>query len=660
MNSGTQYVAISGAAISSVISAGGEQIVSSGGSAISDKVLAGGLETVLSGGTTSSSTVASGGTMIVSSGASATVAGIAVNTNVESGGSAIFYYNAAEIVSGGTDHNVTLSGGYLDIRSGGTAIQYNAQNDSYVGITGGGTSLSGVINNSHEWVGESHYDTANASATTGPGISINDTIINSSTQIIAAAGKASGSVLSAGGHQSISAGGSSVAAKVMSGGIEEILSGGVASASQISSGGTAILHTSTGLVGATLLDHGSIDFAYLGGTIKNVTVTSSGLLTASSTNGSSTSIQLAGTYPSTEDSFVYSGDTLTLVCFLTGTMIRTPEGEVAVEELQIGDDVITFDWQQGREVVRPLTWVGRQKSCVRSELPDDQAGYPVRVRKGAIAEGVPHKDLLVTPEHCLFFEGKFVPVRMLVNQRSIFYDRTLTSYEFFHIETDEHSVIWSDGMLSESYLDTGNRKNFSQHGQIATLHQPSRTWASDAGASLTTDRETVEPLFHRLEARSETMGLQICAEPASQTQDADLHVVTDKGAIIRKAREKNGQAVFMLPSGTKEVQLVSRTSRPCDTIGPFVDDRRDLGVLVGEVTVFDGLTARKINDHLVTPDLDGWDVIETGACRWTNGNARITLGDLQKNSLGLLTVEILAGGPYQQDTVSAEKHANVG
>ncbi|OAZ70812.1 hypothetical protein SRCM100623_02163 [Acetobacter pasteurianus] len=70
--------------------------------------------------------------------------------------------------------------------------------------------------------------------------------------------------------------------------------------------------------------------------------------------------------------------------------------------------------------------------------------------KDAIADGVPYKDMLITAEHCLFFEGKFVPVRMLVNGVSIFYDKSITSYDYYHVETDQHSVITADGMLTEA------------------------------------------------------------------------------------------------------------------------------------------------------------------------------------------------------------------
>ncbi|MBS0984464.1 Hint domain-containing protein [Gluconobacter cerinus] len=706
LSGGTGLVSSGGTSIAETVSNGGSEIISSGGVATSTVIASGGQDYVSSGGTSISATVLSGGKLFVSSGGQSQVGGTGINTTVESGGSAIFDYNALELVSSGTDSGVFLqNGAYMAVSSGGTAISYDAvgssgsvANSDWIGIAGGGTSLSGTLYGSTESVGRIYLSgNHNTPVASGSGVSLDDTL-TSSLQNIYIGGTAVDSFISAGGTQVVSSGGSSLSATVLSGGtglvssggssiaetvsnggVEIVSSGGVTNQTilmgggsevvssagwsfdaVISSGGTAVLNTSTGLVSATLLDRGSIDFNYLGGTIISATVTSSGQLSAYSTNGSSTTIQLAGAYPSTENTFTLSGDTVTLICFLAGTMIRTPGGEVAVEDLRIGDSVMTYDWSQDREVVRPLTWVGRQKSTLRPDQPDDLAGYPVRVLKNAIADGVPHKDLLVTPEHCLFFEQKFVPARMLINGTSIFYDRSLTSYEFFHIETEEHSVIWSDGMLSESYLDTGNRKNFTQHGQLATLQGKKKTWDTDAGASLTTDRETVEPLFRRLETRSAELGLAAVAELVSLTQDPDLHLVTDKGLTIRAMRKANSHSLFMIPSGVKEVRLMSRTSRPSDVIGPFVDDRRTLGVLVGKISIFASSTTTSITEHLVNEDLNGWSARETGACRWTEGNALLALKQQPGNDIYLLSVEILEGGPYLLDTVDAKNSANVG
>ncbi|MCQ8280074.1 Hint domain-containing protein [Acetobacteraceae bacterium KSS8] len=331
-----------------------------------------------------------------------------------------------------------------------------------------------------------------------------------------------------------------------------------------------------------------------------------------------------------------------ITCFLAGSLIRTPTGQVAVEDLRTGDEIVAF--VDGRETVRSLRWAGHARSTVQPGLPNDEGGYPVRIRAGALADGVPFKDMLVTPEHCLLLKGRFVPARMLVNGRSVFYDTSFTSFEYFHIETEPHSIIMADGVLTESYLDTGNRGSFRQSGTVISF-QPSRglSW-DDAAAPLDVSRAFVEPLFRAIETRADWAELPP-APRAALLQDAHLRLVTDSGVVLRQAREQGGRMTFMIPAGIETVRIVSNSSRPCDVIGPFLDDRRELGVAVGAVSVFEGNHERRLTIHMESETLPGWHARE-GAFRWTSGDALLPLGERMPNGIALLTIEIKAAGPY--------------
>lgn len=334
------------------------------------------------------------------------------------------------------------------------------------------------------------------------------------------------------------------------------------------------------------------------------------------------------------------------ICFLENAMIRTPSGDVAIQELAIGDEVVAY--VEGRAQSRSVVWAGKGHVKVRAGLPDDEAGYPIRILVNAISEGVPYKDLLVTPEHCFFFDGGFVPARMLVNGRSVFYDRSVSAYDYFHVETREHSIIMADGMLTESYLDTGNRDAMSQnHNVVVRLSAgPRRSWADDAAAPLVVERDAVEPLYRRIENRAVEAGLEAIDAPVLTTQDADMHLVTDQGQVILRTREAGNRVMFTIAPGIETVRIVSRTSRPSDVTGPFLNDRRQLGVLVGEITLFDSGEASTLDRHLQEPQARGWDVVEGTPCRWTNGDAWVSLGDRAPGSVGLLAIEVLAAGPY--------------
>ncbi|WP_086632148.1 Hint domain-containing protein [Commensalibacter intestini] len=339
---------------------------------------------------------------------------------------------------------------------------------------------------------------------------------------------------------------------------------------------------------------------------------------------------------------IVSSDTVT--CFLVGTMINTINGLVAVENLRIGDKVVTY--QNNRQDVQPIIWIGYNHVKVKTYLPEDVAGYPVRIVKNAISEGVPASDLLITPEHSIFFEGGLIPARMLVNNSSIFYDHSITEYTFYHFELEAHSIVAADNVLTESYLDTGNRSSFISDHNIVNIVNKKKDWNVDAVAPLVTNRAFVEPIFMQLIERAIQLGFENHKQDLLTTNDSGLHLLTQSGERLEATYQNNGRFIFSLPEGTNEVRLMSRTSKASRVIGPFVDDRRDLGVLVGEITLLEKNSHTSITEHLTSAELSGWDVKEQTACRWTNGNAELKVRATPAQNTGVLVIQVLATLSY--------------
>ena len=105
--------------------------------------------------------------------------------------------------------------------------------------------------------------------------------------------------------------------------------------------------------------------------------------------------------------------TSAIICFMAGTMIRTPHGEVAVETLTRGDLVMTTD-----DAAKPVAWLGKQ--TVSMVFADPLRSLPVRVRAGALGENVPARDLLISPDHALLVDGVLIHAGALINGTSIF------------------------------------------------------------------------------------------------------------------------------------------------------------------------------------------------------------------------------------------------
>ena len=349
-----------------------------------------------------------------------------------------------------------------------------------------------------------------------------------------------------------------------------------------------------------------------------------------------------------------SGGTLLTVCFLGGTRIATPDGETAVEDLKAGDLVVTH--RGGMTVFQPVRWVGSGKMNKARQIED----YPIRIRTGAFIDNVPHRDLLVTSEHCLFVEGKLIPARMLVNSRSIAVDTSIANYDYFHVELEAHAILVAEGMEAESYLDTGNRGNFL-NGEIAnlrpdfTVDPTNKSWAHDAAAPLAVDRKTVEPIWRQLELRAITVGFTAGAVQVRTVDEPDLHLVTESGLEIEPTLFDGQFYAFVVPGHIGQIYLKSRTARPSEVVGPFLDDRRELGVLVGKIGISEGRRRVMSTLHLTSAALSGWHGLEGQApCRWTNGHALIPV-DLSwsEGRPVFLDIEIISAGPYLTDILAA-------
>ena len=94
-----------------------------------------------------------------------------------------------------------------------------------------------------------------------------------------------------------------------------------------------------------------------------------------------------------------------VVCYARGTMIRTPDGELPVEKLRPGKQVITL--VDGQEVPQTVTWLGHRRIDLTTH-PRPETVAPIRIEHDAFADGMPHRDLLVSPDHAIFVDGMLI------------------------------------------------------------------------------------------------------------------------------------------------------------------------------------------------------------------------------------------------------------
>ncbi|WP_243730798.1 Hint domain-containing protein [Rubellimicrobium sp. CFH 75288] len=142
-------------------------------------------------------------------------------------------------------------------------------------------------------------------------------------------------------------------------------------------------------------------------------------------------------------------------CFTPGTLIATPRGERPVEELRVGDRVITRD-----NGIQEIRWVGRKEMPGRSLVAAPHL-RPILIRAGALGRGLPERDMLVSPNHRilvsndrtqLYFEESEVlaAAKHLVGSPGI-HAVDAMSVTYIHFMFDRHEVVLSDGAWTESF-----------------------------------------------------------------------------------------------------------------------------------------------------------------------------------------------------------------
>ena len=358
------------------------------------------------------------------------------------------------------------------------------------------------------------------------------------------------------------------------------------------------------------------------------------------------------------NSFVAFGDVILAVCYARGTMIGTPDGELPVERLRPGRQVLTL--VDGEPVPQVVKWLGHRRISLTNH-PRPETVAPIRIQRDAFADGIPQRDLVVSPDHAVFVEGKLICARHLVNGTTIHQEFDWTAVDYYHVELDRHAILLAEGLPAESYIDTGNSGFFANSGVPLVLHPDLTDEAAyptrEAGscAPFVWDEASVHPVWQRLAERAAVLGRP--ALPPTTTTDPDLRLRV-KSRNVKPIYADGSLAIFALPRRAREVRLISRAQSPT-MARPWLEDRRQLGVRITRIVI------RTANDvHEVAMDHPGlsqgwWAVERDGQVmhRWTDGDAVLALPPTQGDAI--LEVHLSSAMPYvtEADPALTERRA---
>ena len=164
-----------------------------------------------------------------------------------------------------------------------------------------------------------------------------------------------------------------------------------------------------------------------------------------------------------------SGILVSYICFGEGTKIQTKNKLKTVEDLKIGDLVLTRD-----NGLQPIRWIG----C--SEVSGRTDAAPIKFLKGAIGND---RELILSPNHKVLVSGwrtelflgvdeAMVPAKSLINDQTIL-RVPQDKIKYYHILLDNHELVLSNGVWTESFypgpqaLRMLDRKSLAELKQVA-------------------------------------------------------------------------------------------------------------------------------------------------------------------------------------------------
>ncbi len=207
------------------------------------------------------------------------------------------------------------------------------------------------------------------------------------------------------------------------------------------------------------------------------------------------SFSLTDTTTSSGANWVQNFDTTAAPCFAPGTRIAVPNGERAVDDLRIGDLVMT-----ATGVAKKVKWLGR-RSYTAAQVAANPHVRSVLVRKDAIAPGMPHRDMTLSPMHALLIDDCFVPAVSLINGVTILRNDELAPVSYIHIELDGHDVVFAEGQPAETFVDDASRQMFDNADEYYAIYGADQGIVSFSAPRLEEGLQ-LEALRRRIAARA--------------------------------------------------------------------------------------------------------------------------------------------------------------
>ena len=141
-----------------------------------------------------------------------------------------------------------------------------------------------------------------------------------------------------------------------------------------------------------------------------------------------------------------------VTCFVKGVHIETEHGACPVEDLVVGQLLMTRD-----HGLQPVRWIGQSTRAAFGRF------QPIRISSGALGAGLPRKDLMVSPQHRMLVKSRIaermtgaeevlIPAKKLLGCTGVARATDLVVAVYYHVLLDRHEIIFAEGAPTESLL----------------------------------------------------------------------------------------------------------------------------------------------------------------------------------------------------------------
>ena len=169
------------------------------------------------------------------------------------------------------------------------------------------------------------------------------------------------------------------------------------------------------------------------------------------------------------------------LCLLKGTKLMTNRGEVAIEDITEGDQLVTYgkiNQHTNKELnIKKKSLLKTVKWCGHFSVADfNTMTYPICFKAHSLGENMPSEDLYVSPGHGIIMNNTLIFAHKLINNTTIFQDKSFTSIEYYHIKVDGHHVIQANGVFTETLnydmKKIENRPDLYTKNEEKTINMP--------------------------------------------------------------------------------------------------------------------------------------------------------------------------------------------